>query len=469
MALVEGLNLSETITAISTPVGVGGIGIVRLSGAQAHSIAKTIFSPNTGQAFEHRKLLLGTIRAPGGDAVIDEVFCVFMVAPHTYTREPMAEIHCHSGRVVLEKILSLLIENGARLATPGEFTLRAYLNGRIDLTQAESVIDIINARTGVSLAMAQRQLGGGLRDAVTPLLDTLNQLLTYMEADIDFAEDMGIGFENTWRDLWVKNNTHIKAEIARIMEGFATCEMIREGHEVAIIGTPNVGKSSILNRFLGKERAIVTEHPGTTRDFIEEGLLIQGLPFRIIDTAGLRTSEDPVERLGTQKALDRKEQADLILLVIDASRTLDAMEISLLETASPENTLVVLNKADLPAITTSSELARYVPEGTCVLELSAKTGKNWHHLTHHLTRLIQGQTPSIETQALIPVNQRHFRLLEKAQEALKRFHNGFQKNIEEAYLASDLWEAKNALEAITGTNSQTDILSEIFSNFCVGK
>jgi len=178
MALIEGLNLSETITAISTPVGVGGIGIVRLSGAQAHSIAKTIFSPNSGQTFEHRKLLLGAIRTPGGDAVIDEVFCVFMVAPHTYTREPMAEIHCHSGRVVLEKILSLLIENGARLATPGEFTLRAYLNGRIDLTQAESVIDIINARTGASLVMAQRQLGGGLRDAVTPLLDTLNQLLT---------------------------------------------------------------------------------------------------------------------------------------------------------------------------------------------------------------------------------------------------------------------------------------------------
>jgi len=469
MALIEGLNLSETIAAISTPIGVGGIGIVRLSGTLAHTIAKKIFFPNRGQSFEHRKLLLGVVRASDGGTIIDEVFCVFMVAPHTYTRESMVEIHCHGGRIVLEKILSLLIENGARLATPGEFTLRAYLNGRIDLTQAESVIDIINARTGASLAMAQRQLSGGLRDAVTQLLDTLNLLLTYMEADIDFAEDLGEGFENTWRDLWLKNHTRLISEITRIMKGFASCEMIREGYEIAIIGAPNVGKSSILNRFLGKERAIVTELPGTTRDFIEEGLLIQGLPFRIIDTAGLRVSDDPVERLGTQKALDRKEQADLILLVMDASRPLDSVEISLLEGVSPENTIVALNKSDLAAVTTVPELIRYIPDGTCVLELSAKTGKNWHKLTHHLTRLIRDQASSPATQTLIPVNQRHVNLLGTARDALKRFHDGFQKNVEEAYLASDLWEAKSALEAITGKNSYTDILSEIFSNFCVGK
>jgi len=469
MALVEGLNLSETITAISTPIGVGGIGIIRLSGRKAHPLAKKIFFPNPGQSPEHRKMLLGTIRAPDSDAVIDEVFCVFMVAPHTYTREPMAEIHCHSGRIALEKILSLLIEQGARLAAPGEFTLRAYLNGRIDLTQAESVIDIINARNSASLLMAQRQLSGGLLNAVIPLLDTLNQLLMYMEADIDFAEDMGVSFENSWRDLWIKNDARLNSEIARIMEGFTTCEGIREGYEIAIIGTPNVGKSSILNRFLGKERAIVTEYPGTTRDFIEEALLIQGLPFKIIDTAGLRDSEDPVERLGTQKALDRKAQADLILLVIDASRALEAAEILLLNSASPQKTLVALNKSDLPAVTTAQELVRHIPEGTCVLELSAKTGKNWHTLTHHLTRLILEQTPSIETEALIPVNQRHFRLLKTARDALKRFQGEFKKNTEEAYLAHDLWEAKNALEAITGNNTHTDILSEIFSNFCVGK
>jgi tRNA modification GTPase len=290
-----------------------------------------------------------------------------------------------------------------------------------------------------------------------------------MEADIDFAEDLGEGFENTWRDLWLKNHTRLISEITRIMKGFASCEMIREGYEIAIIGAPNVGKSSILNRFLGKERAIVTELPGTTRDFIEEGLLIQGLPFRIIDTAGLRVSDDPVERLGTQKALDRKEQADLILLVMDASRPLDSVEISLLEGVSPENTIVALNKSDLAAVTTVPELIRYIPDGTCVLELSAKTGKNWHKLTHHLTRLIRDQASSPATQTLIPVNQRHVNLLGTARDALKRFHDGFQKNVEEAYLASDLWEAKSALEAITGKNSYTDILSEIFSNFCVGK
>jgi tRNA modification GTPase len=278
-----------------------------------------------------------------------------------------------------------------------------------------------------------------------------------------------VSFENSWRELWIKNDVHLNSEIARIMEGFTTCEVIREGYEIAIIGTPNVGKSSILNRFLGKERAIVTEHPGTTRDFIEETLLIQGLPFKIIDTAGLRDSEDPVERLGTQKALDRKAQADLILLVIDASRPLDATEISLLNSASPQKALIVLNKSDLPAVTTAQELTRHIPDGTCVLELSAKTGKNWHALTHHLTRLILEQTPSIETQTLIPVNQRHFRLLKTARDALKRFQDEFKKKTEEAYLAHDLWEAKNALEAITGNNTHTDILSEIFSNFCVGK
>jgi tRNA modification GTPase len=470
MTLFEGLDLSQTIAAISTPVGMGGIGVLRLSGPLAHDITKKIFIPKSHSVpIRHREMVLGDIVDSENDIPIDEVFAVFMFAPHTYTREDMTEIQCHSGRVVLERILKLLLRQGARLAGPGEFTLRAFLNERIDLTQAEGVIEVIQAQSEASLKMAQKQLHGGIREAITPLLRDINEILTYMEADLDFSEDMGIDFTPTWKALWKKKIPHLQHGIDRLMGGYATCQMVREGFEVVIIGTPNVGKSSILNRFLGKDRAIVTEFPGTTRDFIEEGTLIQGIPFRIVDTAGLRESRDPVEQLGTTQSLHKKHQADIVLFVIDAAKPLGKDEIALLHEVEAEKTILILNKCDLPQQVTPEKVMYHLRVTLPIVEISAKTGQNWEKMTYLLVEKIHAQEFTQDIHALIPINQRHYQLLEKAKTALSRLDEGIRQNLEEVFLSHDLWEAKRALEAITGEVPDDDILTRIFQNFCVGK
>ncbi len=470
MTLFEGLDLTDTIAAISTPIGMGGIGVVRLSGPMAHTLCQEIFRPKPHSSpVSHRKMILGDLITPETREIIDEVFAIFMFAPHTYTCEDMVEIQCHSGRVVLERILKLVLKEGARLAGPGEFTLRAYLNGRIDLTQAEGVIEVIQAQSEASLKMAQKQLHGKIRDAIDALLDPINQILMYMEADLDFSEDTGMDFSKNWQEIWGRSWQGLIRDMDHLMEGFATCQMVREGFEVVIIGPPNVGKSSILNRFVGKDRAIVTEVPGTTRDFIEEGILIQGIPFRIVDTAGLRPSSDPVERIGTEQSLHKKSQADLVLLVIDGSKPLSREETSLFRKVERGKTIVALNKCDLPLKISQNTVRSNLPKDIPVVELSAKTGENWERLIHLLVEMIHTRDISPDISTLIPINQRHYQLLQKAKTALERLNRGLRRGVEEVFLSQDLWEAKRALEAITGKAHSDDILSEIFRNFCVGK
>ncbi len=470
MTLLEGLDPTETISAVSTPPGMGGIGIVRLSGSRAHAICRSIFKPRSHlTGFSHRKMVLGDLIDPDTREIVDEVFSVFMFAPQTYTCEDMAEIQCHSGRVVMERILDLTLRQGARLAGPGEFTLRAYLNGRIDLTQAEGVIAVIQARSETALKMAQRQLHGKVREVIESLLHPIRRILMYVEADLDFSEDTGMDFEETWRDIWSKSRQGLFREIARLMEGFATCQMLREGVRVVIIGSPNVGKSCILNRFVGRERAIVTDIPGTTRDFIEEGILIQGIPFRIVDTAGLRPSQDPVERIGAEQALRRKEEADIVLNVIDASRPLSREDIQVLRELNADKTILVLNKCDLPLKVTPDEVMPFLPRDVPRVTLSAKTGQNWDQLTHLLFEKLRGLEDLGDLEALIPINQRHYQLLRKAEEALAHLDEGLEQGVEEVFLSQDLWEAKRALEAVLGVSGRDEILSGIFQNFCVGK
>ncbi len=469
MSLPEGWDQTQTIAAISTPAGMGGIGVIRLSGSRAHAITKKIFSPRYSSSLRHRKMVLGDIVDPQTGVLIDEAFVVLMVPPHTYTREPMAEIQCHSGRVVLEKILRLLIREGTRLAAPGEFTLRAFLNGRIDLTEAESVIEIIQAQSEAALQLAQKQLHGGVRKTIMPLIEEIDQILTYIEADLDFSEDLGVDFTPTWKTFWEKAAPQLFHTLGHLMENFTTCQMVREGFKMVILGAPNVGKSSILNRFLGKERAIVTEFPGTTRDFIEEGLLIQGLPFRVIDTAGLRETEDPVEKIGTRQALSMKKEADIVLLVFDGSRPLSPQDTIIFQQIDPQKTLLLINKIDLPQKITPSTLATHTKEKLPTLEISAKTGQNWDQLLSLIVQSVQHSHSTQEVDSLIPINQRHHQLLEKAKEALERFQEGLQNDIEEVFLAQDLWEAKRALEAIIGKQTDDTILSQIFQNFCIGK
>jgi len=472
MPLFEGLDPSDTIVALSTPPGSGGIGVIRLSGSKAHEIGRRLFRPRSSASahpFPHRRMILGDLIEPDTENIIDEVFLIFMRAPHTYTREDMVEIQCHSGRVVLEKILALAVSAGARLAGPGEFTLRAYLNGRIDLTQAEGVIDVIQAQSDTALEMAQRQLHGKVREAIEEILLPLRKIWMYMEADLDFSEDTGMDFSETWRNIWETSRYDLFRRVERLMEGFATCQMMREGVEVVILGRPNVGKSSLLNRFVGKERAIVTEIPGTTRDFIEEGIRIHGIPFKVVDTAGLRSPRDPVERVGTEKAQEKMRQADLVLLVIDGSQPLEAEDTDLLSQADTERTLVAINKGDLPLKVPTEMLQSYFSTDIPMVVVSAKTGLNWRSLEDALAEKVKGSTNVSDVSALIPVNQRHFRWLKKAQEALQNFDRGLAGGMEEVFLAQDVKEAIRALEAIVGTSPEGDVLSQIFQNFCIGK
>ncbi len=470
MTLIEGVDLTDTIAAISTPIGMGGIGIIRISGPLSHTIGKEIFQPrNARDKIIHRKMILGDIIDPERKENIDEVFVVFMFSPHTYTREDMVEIQCHSGRVVLERILKLIMKQNARLAGPGEFTLRAYLNGRIDLTQAEGVIEVIQAQSEASLRMAQVQLRGKVNEEIKSILQPINKILMYIEADLDFSEDTGMDFTLTWEEIWKNTKEKLLWEINRLMEGFTTCQMMREGLEVVIVGPTNVGKSSILNRFVGRERAIVTDVPGTTRDFIEEGVLILGIPFRIVDTAGLRPSNDPVEKIGTEQTDKKRRHADIVLLVLDGSKSLTKSEKSLLEMAEKGRTIIVVNKCDLVMSFHRGDVLNYLKEGIPIVEVSAKTGENWEKLIHLIVDEINRREVFSETDALIPVNQRHFQLLEKTRMALERFDQGMKEGREEVFLSEDLWEAKSALEAIIGKTPRDYIISEVFQNFCIGK
>ncbi len=470
MFLFEGLDPSDTIVAISTPPGIGGIGVIRLSGQKAHAIGHQLFRPKSHRnSFPHRQMILGDLIEAVSGNVVDEVFLVFMRAPHTYTREDMVEIQCHSGSVVLEKILSLALDAGARLAGPGEFTLRAYLNGRIDLTQAEGVIEIIQARSEVALGMAQRQLHGKVREAIETILAPLRKILMYMEADLDFSGDTGMDFFETWRKIWETSRSDLFRRIERLMEGFATCQMMREGVEVVILGRPNVGKSSLLNRFVGQERAIVTEIPGTTRDFIEEGIRIRGIPFKVVDTAGLRSPRDPVERIGTEKTQEKMRRADVVLLVIDGSQPLEMKDRELMAQAETERTLVIVNKSDLPMQTRPETVRHVFPHDIPIIAVSAKTGQNWQALEDALVEKVRGATRVSDVSTLIPVNQRHYRWLKKAHEALQHLDGGLDGGAEEVFLAQDVGEAVRALEAIVGTSPEGDVLSQIFRNFCIGK
>ena len=450
----------DTIVAPITPPGEGGVGIVRLSGSQAEELLRRLFRPHRPVAhFTSHRLYYGTAVGAGGEA-LDEILAVVMRAPRSYTREDVAELHCHGGPLVLRRILDGCMAAGARLARPGEFTLRAFLNGRLDLAQAEGVIDLIRARSEDAGRLALQQVQGRLSRSLLEFRVGLVDLLALVEAHIDFPEEE--------LQLPVSSRLHSQAEgiLARMDALLATFDagrVLREGIAILLLGRPNVGKSSLLNALLDEDRAIVTSIPGTTRDTIEEKLVIGGLAVRLIDTAGIRATHDPIEIEGVRRAREKVLSADLVLLVVDGSGPMEEDDLLALAACAEAPTLVVINKADLDEAPLSGTF-----QGLPQVRVSARTGGGVDALRSRIVSHFQ--QPSAEAREDFLLNdRRHRQALLRSREALASFIQGSEAGEAMELLAIELREALDGLGEITGETTPDQVLDQIFSRFCIGK
>lgn len=454
----------DTIAAISTPLGEGGIGIIRLSGKESISIVNKIFKSPKGVNLSYVKthtIHYGFIVDPLTGQNIDEVLVTVMRAPNTYTREDVVEINCHGGYLTLKRILELVLSQGARLAEPGEFTKRAFLRGRIDLSQAESVIDLIRAKTEQAQKIALEHLSGRLSEKINELRDSLMRVCAHVEAYIDFPEEDidGLTEEEIKREI-----NRIKEEIRKLIEGYEEGKIYREGLTTAIVGKPNVGKSSLLNALLMKDRAIVTEIPGTTRDIIEEYINIKGIPLKIVDTAGIREAHDLVEAEGIKRSLKAVESAELVLLVLDCSRAIDSLDEEIINKVIHKKVIVVINKKDIK--TDEFHLPESLKDKPTV-EISALNAEG----IEDLKELIFNSTISgkYEREGIVVTKLRHKLSLEKAFESLNNAYESFKNREPLEITAMFLREALNFLGQIVGVVTTEEILNLIFSEFCIGK
>lgn len=457
------MNWSDTICAIATAPGEGGIGIIRLSGKDALSIAASVFRPHkhkTIPAEASHTLHYGHIVAPETGESVDEVLLSIMRAPFTYTKEDVVEINCHGGMIPLSRAMALLIKAGARIAEPGEFTKRAFMNGRIDLSQAEAVLDVIRAKTELAHKAAQEQLQGGLSREIEALRDKLVSITASVEAVIDFPEE----------DIEAGSSLASSEEVGRVLAGIESIlstgvcgRILRDGFATAIIGRPNVGKSSLLNALLKQDRAIVTEIPGTTRDVLEEYLNISGVPLRILDTAGIRHSHDIVEQEGVRRTLRAINSADMVLVVLDGSQELTEEDRRVLDEAKNKIAILIINKADLPKKVESVGLpATHV-------SVSCRTGAGMDDLRKAISSLVMNGTVASRGSHTWAINQRHAVALEQAGESLRKVLVSIRSGLSPEFIALDLRAALDSLGIIIGATYTEDILERIFNDFCIGK
>lgn len=456
---------NDTIAAISTPVGQGGIGIVRISGALSLDIADRIFRPKksgTPSTSRHASLLYGHIISPADNTIMDEALLAVMRSPNSYTKEDVVEINCHGGMISVRRTLETVLAQGARLADPGEFTKRAFLNGRINLTQAEAVFDVISARTEESMRIAIEQLQGGLSEKLRDIREKLINICAFTEAYIDFPED---GIE-TQSALQIRGQlTDIKKELDDLSNTFQEARFFRDGLSVAIVGRPNVGKSSLLNLLLKKERAIVTELPGTTRDLIEDYLNINGLPIRIMDTAGIRNSEELVEKEGIRRSLNAINNADFILALMDGSEPLKEDDFQLLELIKGKKAVVVVNKSDLPAKVSIDAIAEKGREYLCLSALSGEGIEALKSLIFNSNLRNWNE----EREGVVVTNIRHKTALDKASSSLGTAIDLLSSDQPLEFLSIELRDTLDSLGEITGIVTTENILDKIFSTFCIGK
>ncbi|GLI38016.1 tRNA uridine-5-carboxymethylaminomethyl(34) synthesis GTPase MnmE [Geobacter hydrogenophilus] len=457
------MYVEDTIAAIGTPVGEGGIGVIRVSGPDAPAIARRIVRRgNENGDFESHRFYYGMVMDPDTADSVDEVMAVLMVSPRSYTREDVLEIQCHGGYLVTRRVLDAVLRCGARLAEPGEFTRRAFLNGRIDLVQAEAVIDVIRSKTEAALSLAQHQREGRLSERLDAVQGSLRHGLALIEAFIDFPEEE---VDSATQGEIEARAREALARIDELLDGFDEGRVLREGVSVLIAGKPNVGKSSLLNTLLREKRAIVTSVPGTTRDIIEEVVNVRGLPLRMLDTAGIRETEDIVEQEGVRLTLEKIPQADLILFVLDGSRPYDDDDRMILDALAGRRSIVVVNKSDLPAsLCLPGDL-----EGVRNVPISTATGAGIDDLREAIfDTFIHGH--AIDSREYVALSQaRHRDALEKARGRIVVFLENLAVGHELEILAVDLRDALDAVGEVTGETTPDDILDMIFQRFCIGK
>ena len=454
------MNKEETIVALATPNGVGAIGVIRLSGPDAIIIANSVFKGKDLANQESHTIHFGQIA--DGDIVLDEVLVSLFIAPRSYTRENVVEISCHGSGYIIESIIKLLIKSGARGAKPGEFTLRAFLNGQLDLSQAEAVADLIASNSKASQQVAMQQLRGGFSSQLQQLRDQLVQFASLVELELDFSEE-DVEFAN--RGQLKQLIININQVVSRLIESFELGNVIKQGVNTVIAGRPNAGKSTLLNALLNEERAIVSHIPGTTRDTIEEVLNINGINFRLIDTAGIREATDAIEKIGVERTMEKISQSALLIYVFDAVEiTIEQLNSDLESLQKPGITmLAVANKADL----LTEEQLLSLPHTQSAIIISAKQKRHIDELKHKIyNSAVKHQLSGDET---LVTNIRHLEALQKTAASLARLLTGIDTQVTSDFLAMDIKQALHYLGEITGAVTTDDLLDNIFSKFCIGK
>lgn len=455
--------MSDTIAAISTSPGIGGIGIIRMSGEDCFQILEKIFKPKNKQSIEKIKgytMKFGKI--VDKDNIIDEVLVSYFKSPKSYTSENMCEINSHGGIVIMNKILDLCIKNGANLAEPGEFTKRAFLNGRIDLSQAEAVIDIINAKTDKEAEVSLKQLEGSLSEKIEKIRKIVISVMADIEATIDYPE---YDLEEVTNAKIIKVLDEVDILLESLEKSFYNGKILREGMSTAIIGRPNAGKSSLLNLILNEERAIVTDIEGTTRDTIEEFISIDGIPLKIIDTAGIRNAKDEVEKIGVEKAMDIAKRSDIIIAIFDSSKKLNEEDKKILELLKDKNAIILLNKIDLEKIIKVDEFKEI---NKPVIEISTKTKEGIDKLYEEISKMFKLKEIANDGETIVS-NVRHKNIIINSRRNLEKARETINNNMPIDIISTYLKEIIEELGKITGETVTDDVITEIFSKFCLGK
>lgn len=456
--------IDDTIAAIATAPGEGGIGIIRISGEKSLQVAQSIFKSKSGKMikdYNARTLIYGTV--VDNEKVIDEVLVAYMKGPNSYTAEDVIEINCHGGFISVKKILELILSKGVRLAEAGEFTKRAFLNGRIDLSQAEAVMDLINSKNDFALNSSIEQLKGGVSDAIKDIRKDIIYHIAFIESALDDPEHISLdGYDE---EITKMLNENIN-KISKLVNSFDNGRIMKEGIKTVILGKPNAGKSSLLNLMLGEDRAIVTDIEGTTRDTLEENINFNGLSLKIIDTAGIRDTEDLVERIGVNKAKEIAKEGDLIIYVVDGSRELDDNDREIIKLINDKQAIILVNKSDMDTVINIDELKK--DSNRDVILFSAKNGEGMDQLEEEIRNMFYSGKVTYNDQVYI-TNARHKEALENALESLKQVKNSVDAGMPEDFYSIDLMDAYTDLGLIIGESVEDDLVNEIFSKFCMGK
>ncbi|MEG2983941.1 MAG: tRNA uridine-5-carboxymethylaminomethyl(34) synthesis GTPase MnmE [Peptostreptococcaceae bacterium] len=457
--------IDDTIAAIATAPGEGGIGIIRISGENSLKVAELIFRSMSGKLikdYNTRTLIYGNII--DNENIIDEVLLAYMKGPNSYTAEDVIEINCHGGFISVKKILELILSKDVRVADAGEFTKRAFLNGRIDLSQAEAIIDVIKAKTDMAHEVAQSQLEGSLSNKIKQLRLNVTEVLAHLEVAIDFAEE---DIEEITYKTLRERTEELRCEIKVLYDSAESGKILRDGLKTVIVGKPNVGKSSLLNSILGENRAIVTDIPGTTRDVIEEFVNIKGIPLKIVDTAGIRETEDIVEKIGVERSKESFISADLVIMVLDSSSKLDKEDLEILQKLKNKKTIVLLNKTDLEQKIEEQQISKYV-ESDSIIKISALQNEGIEKLQDKIEAMVYKGSVRTSSNLMI-TNSRHKDALLKSYESINDAINAIDQNMPYDFIEVDFKNVWDYLGYINGDTIKEDLLDTIFSNFCIGK